>query len=91
MKAGGACPAFHQGNRVKLAAESADCSENAVLSTYLSSSDISQLIQNNKEQNANPAFSKIERHSWLVGENWVINSPEASQLREELGGKVVSW
>lgn len=76
MKAGGSCPAFNQRNRVKLAAESADCSQDAVLSTYLSSSDISQLIQDNKRSNED--FPTIEKQSWLVGENWVINSPEAA-------------
>lgn len=90
VEAGGSCPEFNQTNRVKLAAESAECSSKAVLSTYLSSSDISQLIQTNKELNEQ-LKSTVKGNSWLVGQNWVINSPEATQLREKLGGKVVSF
>lgn len=90
VEAGGACPEFNQTNRVKLAAESAECSSTAVLSTYLSSSDISQLIQNKKEL-TEQLDSSVKTNSWLVGQNWVINSPETTELREKLGGKVVSF
>lgn len=89
VKAGGACPAFNQTNRVKLAAESAECSTNTVISTYISSSDISELIQVNKKLNAE--IKSSGGNSWLVGENWVINSPTAAQMQEKLGGKVVSF
>ncbi|MCC3299780.1 hypothetical protein [Arthrobacter caoxuetaonis] len=88
VEAGGECPAFDQDNAVTLAAESADCSDSAVLSTFLSSSTIDQLIQDNKEVFADIDF---EMNPWLVGENWVINAPGAAELREKLGGTVVSW
>ncbi|MGK3708925.1 hypothetical protein [Arthrobacter sp. IK3] len=88
VEAGGSCPEFSQNNGVTLAAESADCSGSVVLSTFLSSSSIDQLIQNNKEMFAD---IDIELNSWLVGENWVINAPDAEDLREKLGGTVVSW
>lgn len=89
VKAGGACPAFSQTNRVTLAAESAECSTNTVLSTYVSNSDVSQLIQNVKKLNAE--LKSTGGNSWLVGENWVINSPTAAKMQEKLGGKVVSF
>lgn len=89
VKAGGACPDFVQTNRVTLAAESAECSKDTVISTYVSSSDISQLIQNVKKLNAE--VKSTGGYSWLVGENWVINSPTAAKMQEKLGGKVVSF
>lgn len=89
VEAGGACPEFVQSNRVTLAAESADCSKDTVLSTYVSSGDISQLIQNVKK--LNEQFKSSGDNSWLVGENWVINSPSAADMQEKLGGKVVSF
>lgn len=89
VKAGGECPDFVQTNRVTLAAESAECSTNSVISTYVSSSDISQLIQNVKKLNAE--VKSTGGNSWLVGENWVINSPTAAKMQEKLGGKVVSF
>lgn len=88
VAAGGSCPAYEQSNIVTLAAESAECSSEAVLSTYLSSSDITQLIQENKDI---AEQYDIEFSSWLVGENWVINAPGAEELHEKLGGTVVSW
>lgn len=89
VKAGGACPDFVQTNKVTLAAESAECSKDTVISTYVSSSDISQLIQNVKKLNAE--LKSTGGNSWLVGENWVINSPKASGMQGKLGGKVVSF
>lgn len=89
LKAGGACPEFKQTNQITLAAESAECSSNTVISTYLSSSDISQVIQNVKKLNAD--LKLTGGNSWLVGENWVINSPTSVEMQEKLGGKVVSF
>lgn len=89
VKAGGACPAFNQTNRITLAAESAECSKDSVISTYVSSSDISLLIQNIKKLNAE--LKSTGGNSWLVGENWVINSPTAGKMQEKMGGKVVSF
>jgi hypothetical protein len=89
VKAGGACPDFKQTNRITLAAESAECSTNTVISTYVSSNDISQLIQTVKKLNAD--LKTTGGNSWLVGENWVINSPTSTDMQEKLGGKIVSF
>ena len=90
VAAGGECADFIQSNQVKLAAEAGSCSTNSVISTYLSSSDISKLIQNNKDL-YEELGSSLERSPWLVGENWVINAPEVVEVREHLGGTLVSW
>lgn len=88
VEAGGSCPAFNQTNAVTLAAESASCSTSTVMSTFLSGSAIEELIQSNKELYAEV---DIDPNPWLVGENWVINDPDAAAMREKLGGTVVSW
>lgn len=90
VQAGGECPEFKQTNQITLAAESAECSTNTVISTYLSSSDISQVIQNVKKLNADLKLTGSS-NSWLVGENWVINSPTSAEMQEKLGGKLVSF
>lgn len=89
VKAGGACPDFKQTNKITLAAESAECASDTVISTYLSSGDISQLIQNVKKLNAD--LKSSGGNSWLVGENWVINSPTTAKIQEKLGGRLVSF
>lgn len=89
VKAGGACPDFKQTNKITLAAESAECASDTVISTYLSSGDISQLIQNVKKLNVD--LKSSGGNSWLVGENWVINSPTTVKIREKLGGRLVSF
>lgn len=89
VAAGGDCPSFSQGNEVKLAAESGECGTNTVLSTYVSNSDVSQVIQN-----AKTFWEKLDLtddSTWLVGQNWIINSHQSADVRGKLGGKLVSF
>ncbi|PNH86080.1 hypothetical protein CXZ05_02960 [Arthrobacter sp. AFG20] len=89
VAAGGDCANLNQTNNVKLAAESGTCNDQTVISTYISTADVSQLIQNNKALN-----EELDFHSdgvWLTGQNWVINSPDAPDMQEKLGGRLVSF
>lgn len=89
VAAGGECSQWVQGNRVTLAAESGDCDGDTVLSTFISSDQIAELIQSNKD-----LHKELEMESdsvWLVGQNWVINSPDAVEIQEELGGQLVRY
>jgi len=81
IAAGYDCPNWHQTNQVKLAAASGSCSDNDVLSIYLSSADVSQVVQNLKELNASVHL--------LVGPNWVFNTSAPEMYRPKLGGIVV--
>ena len=78
-----------QHNRVKLAAESGGYDGHAVLSIYLSKSDIAQLLQDNKDLNAEVKWTK--QSVWLTGENWVVDDPAAPELRKRLGGTLVTY
>lgn len=89
VAAGGSCSEFDQTNAVKLAAESGKCGSEVVLSTYLSSDDVSQVIQNVKELNDDLNFQ--DGAVWLAGQNWIINGPNAKDMRERLGGRLVSF
>lgn len=83
VNAGGECPDWDQANQVTLAAESGVCSETSVLSIYLTQADRDELVANYK------AFGFIEG-TLLVGDNWVINDPNAKELSKRLGGTLVS-
>ncbi|MEV7605127.1 hypothetical protein AB0N65_06780 [Paenarthrobacter sp. NPDC089322] len=89
VDAGGPCPSFNQGNRVTLAAESADCDTETVLSTYVSPEDISSVIQNLKKLDTSSGYKSST--TLLVGKNWIINNKQIAKYREKLGGTVVSF
>ncbi len=89
IMAGGECSVLNQTNQITLAAESGDCNDTSVLSTYLSATDISELIQNNKALNEEIGFESDA--VWLIGQNWIINSEDAAEVRKEMGGQLVSF
>lgn len=86
VEAGGDCPDFKQTNRVTYAAESANCSSETVLSTYLSAEATQKRVDESKK-----AFGSLDSSTWLVGENWIVNAPNPESLQDELGGQLISW
>lgn len=86
VSAGGECTEFKQTNKVKFAAESAECGDSVVLSTYLSEDAVQKQMES-----AKGAFANIDAGTWLVGENWIVNSPNIDQIQSQLGGNKISW
>ncbi|GAA2177202.1 hypothetical protein GCM10009784_26890 [Arthrobacter parietis] len=89
VAAGGDCSELVQRNSVSLAAESGDCNDQTVISTYISTADLSELIQTNKA--LNEEYDLESDSVWLTGQNWIINSPDAVEMQEKLGGRLVSF
>lgn len=88
--AGYVCKNWHQDNKVTLAAESATCSSESVLSTYASEGDLQRQLDNEKKMGRMLASMDIEQTDMLVGTNWILKDPDAAELRDLLGGVVVS-
>lgn len=86
VTAGGECPDFKQTNRVKFSAESADCSTTTVLSTYLSAEAVQKRVDESKE-----AFAGLDSSTWLVGENWIVNTSNPESFQNKMGGQLISW
>jgi len=86
VSAGGECSEFKQTNKVKYAAESAECGDSAVLSTYLSEGAVQKQMESTKQ-----ALANIDSDTWLVGDNWIVNSPEIDKIQAQLGGNKISW
>ncbi|MDQ0617315.1 hypothetical protein [Arthrobacter globiformis] len=84
LEVGGQCSTYNEGNAVTLAAESATCGEDAVLSIYSSSSDKDQVVANMKQ------FSDVIGMKILVGENWIVNNEDVATLQPKLGGTLVT-
>jgi hypothetical protein len=82
LSAGGVCDAWTENDLVTLAAQSADCSDDTVLSIYVSQAEISSLVADMKS-------SGFETHL-LVGKNWIINTPRPEDFVAKLGGTVVT-
>lgn len=89
IDAGGDCASLDHANNVTLAAESGNCNEDTVISTYLSPEMAQEVIQNNKALNEELGYESDSM--WLVGQNWIINSPDAAETQEEMGGQLVSF
>ncbi len=84
VAAGGDCDGWSQDNQVTLAAESGVCDSNTVLSTYTSQDAKEEIVATVKA-----VGDVIGGYSLLVGVNWIINSPDAKDAREVLGGTLV--
>lgn len=82
--AGGDCSSWEQANQVTAAAESGMCDSNTVLSIYTSTSDRDGVVAGIR------SFGDVLSISLLVGANWIINSPDASDVRDSLGGTLVT-
>jgi len=89
VEAGYVCPHWQQSNAITLAAESGDCSDESVLSTYASDGDLQQQLDIDKEMADLLTDSGIETTPSLVGPNWILKDPRAADLRDSLGGVVV--
>lgn len=85
IAAGGGCSFWEQNNYMSMAAGSAFCGEETVLSIYTS------------EENRDSAVATLVSDAdlfggvtLLVGPNWVVSSPDSSAVRAELGGTLVT-
>lgn len=88
MSAGLPCPAWEQDNVVKFAAESGNCSDDAVLSTYATDADLQEAVETMRGMNEMLTQNGIEATPLLIGANWIINAPAADKLAPRLGGTV---
>lgn len=84
VEAGGSCADWDQTNQIGIAAESGTCGDSVVLSTYTSTQAKDTAIATIKELGA-----IIGGSNQLVGLNWIVNSPEAADVRARLGGTLV--
>ena len=84
VAAGGDCSNWEQTNVVTLAAESGACNSSTSLSTFSNQSDRDASVDNIKSLSG-----LIGGVVLLVGPNWITNSPDADQFRDELGGTLI--
>lgn len=83
VEAGYTCTSWKQDDRVQNAAQSGQCSDSDVFSTYLTSDAVQSTITGLKSLGSGVHV--------LAGENWIINAPSSKlpALRDELGGTIV--
>jgi hypothetical protein len=82
VKAGLACPQWREHDVNIIFASSADCSENTLIATYSSWTDL------NKQMNSYRAMGESMEMTVLVGVNWTIDSPLADKVQDKLGGYI---
>jgi len=81
VAAGYPCPAWEQTDVVSAAAQSGSCSDADVLSVYVGTEGRDVVVATLKE---------LGGASLLVGDNWILNSPDAPALQAKMGGVVVT-
>jgi hypothetical protein len=81
--AGVACD-LQQNDRVTAASASGDCSSTTVVMMFDTREDREQIVATLQ------AISLDGTVSLLVGENWIVNSPEVETLHDSLGGEIVT-
>lgn len=89
VDAGLSCPDWEADNAVANAAESGECSDDSIMSTYASRGDLQAQLAQEKKNNALMLSLDIETTPILVGPNWLIKSPEAAELRAVMGGTLI--
>jgi hypothetical protein len=82
IAAGGVCN-WKQDDRVDDATASGTCSDQTVIMLFANPDDKAMVANRLSE-----VLAGVGTHL-LVGDNWIINSPEAVKMQKEIGGKVV--
>lgn len=82
IDAGGVCN-WEQTDVVKAATASGECSSHTVIMLFSDRSERETVVSNLQQ------FKLEGGLTLLVGENWVINSPEAEDMQSQLGGEWV--
>lgn len=84
MDAGGVCN-WKQTDKVTVATASGECSKDTVIMLFTDREDRETVVTNLQSL-------RLDGHelTLLVGENWIINSPEAEAMQDELGGEWVT-
>ncbi|GAB2742344.1 hypothetical protein [Sinomonas soli] len=85
IKAGDTCETLTPTN-VKRTAESGRCGQ-VWLETYVSHADAAATVQDWKDTFSRP--DSPQETPMLVGQNWIIQAPDAAQLQTKLGGQLV--
>ncbi|NQU36396.1 MAG: hypothetical protein HQ526_02220 [Actinobacteria bacterium] len=86
--AGLPCPKFQISNQVADAAQSATCSDAAVLSTFATDADLQSALARFRSFTDLMTETGADSNSLLVGPNWTINAPEAKALQPVMGGVI---
>lgn len=89
VAAGLPCPKWVGDNALALAAESGNCSDESVLSTYASHTDLQDQLEQEKENNKLSLALDLETSPILVGPNWLIKASDAAVLKKAMGGVLI--
>ena len=89
--AGYPCDDWAQDDLVTNAAESGSCSDDDVLSTYVTDSDLQDQVDQYQENNEMLEDADIDPSTVLVGPNWIVSGEEepVQDLRAAIGGRIL--
>ncbi|WP_140400553.1 hypothetical protein [Gulosibacter sp. 10] len=82
VAAGGECPEWEAIDPGEYDAEAGRCSDSVVISVYANPADIDEVVDR--------ALTLATETHLLVGDNWIINTPDPHEYVDQLGGTVVT-
>lgn len=82
------CPKFKMSNKLTNAAQSAECSGDAVLATYATQADLQSSAEAIPSDGHPIQAAECPLEQPADQPNWTINAPEAAELQPMLGGVV---
>lgn len=85
IAAGGVCDIWEQTNKVTAALQSGDCGSKTVLSLFSSK----EAAESAALELKNLMINLGTEPSLLLGENWLINSPDVRKVQPKLGGLLI--
>jgi len=89
VAAGYTCPSWKQDNVVVFAAESGNCSDADVFSTYATPGQLEEAVAQMKANNEMLAAATVAVDPILVGENWMINGAGVIGIQPLMGGTIL--
>ncbi|MGO1544853.1 MAG: hypothetical protein ACTHXA_11025 [Gulosibacter sp.] len=82
VEAGGDCPEWEEIDPGEYDAQAGRCSDQVVIAIYNDTTQIDEVVDR--------ALDLMMPTHMIVGENWIINTPDPDQYVAALGGMVVS-
>ncbi|GAA5225558.1 hypothetical protein [Paeniglutamicibacter antarcticus] len=86
VKAGFHCDEWSIGDQLQLASASGSCEEGVRIGYFVDATDLEKQVAASRNWTEEYDLGK---RSWVVGEDWIIETNEAKQVAKNLGGKIV--
>lgn len=87
VAAGMSCETWVVGNSFQLATASGNCGQAVRIGYFDDPKDIDKQVDASRKW---AKEHKLEKRTWVVGEDWIIDTKDAKLVAKKMGGKVIT-